>query len=75
MCVAVPGKVVSIDNGMGKADFLGAVREISFELIDEVSIGDYIIAHAGYAVERIKEEEAVETIKLFEELKKIGQGF
>lgn len=75
MCVAVPGKVISIDKGLGKVDFLGAIREISVELIEEVSIGDYIIAHAGYAVERIKDEDAVETIKLFEELKEIGQTF
>lgn len=75
MCVAVPGKVINIVKGVGKVDFLGAVREISFELIDEVNVGDYIIAHAGYAVEKIKEEDAIETIKLFEELKEIGQGF
>jgi hydrogenase expression/formation protein HypC len=75
MCVAVPGKIVDIENDLGKVDFLGAIRNISLDLIDDVEIGDYIIAHAGYAVEKIKEEEAIETIKLFEELREIGQGF
>lgn len=75
MCVAVPGIVLSIEKGIGEVDFMGAVRKISLELIEGVGVGDYIIAHAGYAVEKIKEEQAIETIKLFEELKEIGQYF
>lgn len=74
MCVAIPGKVISIEEGLCIADFMGVSREVSIELLEGVNVGDYILVHAGYAVEKIKEEEAIETINLLEELKKVGQN-
>lgn len=72
MCVAIPGKIVSIEDGIGKVDFMGALRRVSLEMIDAPKVGEYVIVHAGCAIERIKEEEAQETIKLFKEIGDLG---
>jgi hydrogenase expression/formation protein HypC len=71
MCVAVPGKVISIEHNRGKVDFLGAVREVSFEFIENVSVGDYVIVHAGCAIEKLEENDALQTIELFKELEEV----
>jgi len=74
MCLGIPAKVVEIsssDEGgvrrKAKADFGGVAREIDISLVD-VNIGDYVIVHAGFAIETIDEEEALEAIKLWSEL-------
>jgi len=71
MCVAVPGRVISINNKTAVLDFLGAQMEVSIELINDVKIGDYILVHAGCAIQKIDKNEAEETIKLFEEIKNL----
>ena len=69
MCVAVPGKVVAINGSRAVLSFMGIEKEVSVELIDDVSLGDYLIIHAGCAIQKLDSNEAEETIKLFEELK------
>ena len=68
MCLAIPGKIVEINGKMAIADILGVMREISIELLNGVMIGDYVLIHAGCAIQIVDELEAVETIKLFNEL-------
>lgn len=72
MCLAVPGKVESIfDKGplrMGKVNFGGVVKEICLEYVPEISVGDYALVHVGFAISRVDEESAHETLKLFEEM-------
>jgi len=73
MCLAVPGKVISIDRTdpelkMAKVDFSGVTREISVQWLPEVREGDYILAHVGVALNIINEEEARETLRLLREL-------
>jgi hydrogenase expression/formation protein HypC len=74
MCLGIPAKVVEIRSNdeesvrrKAKADFGGVSREIDISLVD-VNIGDYVIVHAGFAIEIIDEEEALESIKLWKEL-------
>lgn len=71
MCLAIPAKVVEISKGTegrkATADFGGVSREIDISLVD-VTIGDYVIVHAGFAIELIDEHEAEETLKLWQEL-------
>jgi len=74
MCLGIPAKVVGIrssgEEGVrrkAKADFGGVAREIDISLVD-VNIGDYVIVHAGFAIETIDEVEALEAIKLWSEL-------
>jgi hydrogenase expression/formation protein HypC len=67
MCLAVPGKIVSIDGKQAQIDFGGITREANVSMV-EVGVGDYVIIHAGFAIQVVDAEEAEETIKLWEEL-------
>lgn len=76
MCLAIPGKVVSITGEddpltrMGKIDFSGVVKPASLAYVPEVQIGDYVIVHVGFALSKVDEEEAQ---KVFEYLKQMGE--
>jgi len=69
MCLALPARVVSIDNASDMATVaLGEVkREISLALVDDVHEGDYVLIHVGYALNKVSEEEAEKTLALFAE--------
>ncbi len=67
MCLAIPGKVVSIDGTIAVIDFGGVQRETNISLV-EVRPGDYVIVHAGFAIQAVDEQDAMETIRLWEEL-------
>jgi hydrogenase expression/formation protein HypC len=70
MCIGFPGKIISINgNNVAIVDISGTRREISLDLIDEdVAAGDYVISHAGFALHRVDEEEAHETLDMLREL-------
>ena len=70
MCLAVPGKIVSIDVSvselkMAKVDFGGIIKPICIQWLD-VTVGDYILAHAGMAISKVDKEEAEQTLDDFE---------
>ncbi len=69
MCLAIPGKVVEYDADTDMAIIsVGNVKkEVSTALIDEVNVGDFLLVHVGYALNKISEDEAEKTLKLFEE--------
>lgn len=62
MCLAVPSKVVEIKDGLGTIDSEGVRREVSLSLLGDAQIGDYVIVHAGYAIQKIDEEAAMESL-------------
>ncbi len=64
MCVAVPTRVTEIQEGMGMVEIGGARRRVSLMLVPEAQVGDYVIVHAGFAIQRIDEREAGETLRL-----------
>jgi hydrogenase expression/formation protein HypC len=70
MCLAVPGKVIEIyqANGarMGKVDFGGVVREACLDFLPEIEVGDYTIVHVGFGISRLDEEEARQTLEMFQ---------
>ncbi len=69
MCLAIPVKIVELAaNEMALADVGGIRKEISLALVDDVKVGDYVIAHVGYAINRLDPEEAEKTLALFAEL-------
>lgn len=70
MCLAIPGKIKSIDIKTHHAtvSFNGIEKNVNIEVVD-VKIGDYVIVHAGYAIEKLNKQEAKKTLKLFKELK------
>lgn len=64
MCLAVPGKIISIDDSdpdlkMAKVKFGGAIQDVCIQWLDDVNIGDYIMAHVGTALSKIDEKDAV----------------
>lgn len=72
MCLGIPGKIVETfeENGMlmGKIDFGGIQKEACLAAVPEAQIGDYVIIHVGFAITRLDEESALETLALFEQL-------
>lgn len=68
MCLGVPVKIIQVKGNEGVAEFKGVKKNISLELLNEVRKGDYVILHAGFAIQKMEPEEALETLKLFEEL-------
>jgi hydrogenase expression/formation protein HypC len=68
MCLAIPGKVISIDGTEGTVDFGGVTQKVRVDLIQNLKIGDYVIVHTGFAIERLDKEDALETLRLWREL-------
>lgn len=71
MCIGIPAKVVEIQGTSGKVDYQGVQRETSFLMLPEAKVGDYVILHAGFAIKKLSEEEAEETLRLIEEMVRI----
>ena len=70
MCIAFPGRILTIDqDNFAVIDISGTRREVSLDIVDEpVAVGDYVICHAGYAIQRIDEELAQEKLAFLKEL-------
>ncbi len=68
MCLAIPMKVKRIRDGSGIVEYRGVEREVSLLLLEDVREGDYILVHAGFAIGKIDEEAARETLDLIEDL-------
>jgi len=69
MCLGIPAKVVEVGPSKeGKVDYLGTKVKTSFALLDDIKPGDWVIIHAGFAISRLDEEEARETLALLREL-------
>jgi hydrogenase expression/formation protein HypC len=68
MCLAIPAKVVTIEEDKAQVDFGGGVvREVNVTLVS-VEVGDYVLVHAGYAIQVLEKEEALETLRLWNEI-------
>ncbi len=68
MCLAIPAKVLSISGTNAKVDFGGnTIREVDVSLVN-AKVGDYILVHAGYAIQVLNKEDAEETLKLWREI-------
>lgn len=74
MCLAIPAKIVDIDEKMATVDVGGVTRQASVVLLPEAALGDYVLMHAGFAISLVDENEALETIRLFDELANGMQG-
>jgi len=68
MCLAVPSKIVKIENDIGTIDVNGVKKKVSLYLIEDASIGDYVLVHAGFAINKIDEKAARQSLKYFQEL-------
>ena len=68
MCLAIPAKIVEIDGEMAKVEVGGVLRAVSLMLVPDLQVGDYVITHAGFALHRVDEQEALASIDLLREL-------
>ncbi len=64
MCLGIPSRIISIAGPNATVDVAGTKRLVSLRLIEGVKAGDYVIVHAGFAIERINEKNAIETLRL-----------
>jgi len=68
MCLAIPSKIINIDDSRATIDVYGAQRNISLMLLeDKVNIGDYVLVHAGFAIQKLQEDIAKETLGYFDQ--------
>ena len=69
MCLGIPAKVIELDeSSQGKVDYLGTKVRTNFSLLEDVKVGDWVIVHAGFAISKLDEEEAKETLSLLREM-------
>ncbi len=70
MCVAFPGKIVEIDeNNFATVDIMGVKKKVSLMILpDKVKIGDFVISHAGFAINKVEKDEAEESLEILKEL-------
>ena len=67
MCLAIPSKIIRIDGDMGTVDVDGVKREVSLLMLEEPQIGEYVIVHAGFAIHKIDETAAKESLQILKE--------
>jgi hydrogenase expression/formation protein HypC len=73
MCLAIPAQVVELRDGDNAVvDLAGVRKEISLALVENIEIGDYVIVHVGYALNKLDPEEAAKTLALFAEIGQLG---
>jgi len=71
MCLAIPGKIVEVvdrENSIAKVDVGGVRRNVNIGMLDDVAVGDYVLIHVGFAMSKVDEKEAEETLRLLRDL-------
>jgi len=68
MCLSIPAKIVSINGSMAEVSAGGTIFKAGLQMVEGVKVGDYILLHAGFAIQKISEEDAAETLKLLKEM-------
>ncbi|MBN1596851.1 MAG: HypC/HybG/HupF family hydrogenase formation chaperone [Bacteroidales bacterium] len=72
MCLGIPAKITRIDGEFAEANIDGANIKIGIQLLEDVKPGDYVLVHTGYALEKLSEKEALETLKIIRQLEKFN---
>ena len=67
MCLSVPGRVIETDGAHGKVDVAGNIVDADFSFVPDAKLGEYVLVHAGFAIQRYDEAEALETLRLLQE--------
>lgn len=75
MCLSVPGKVIKIKGELATVSVGGTMYEASLQMLEGVNVGDYVLVHTGFAIQKIDEQEANETLKLFNEFEEFNSQF
>ena len=74
MCLAVPMKLVKINDDLGIVELDGVQREISLQLLNDIKIGEYVLIHAGFAIQKLNEEEAEKTLSVLREISSLDES-
>ena len=74
MCLGIPGKIVWLKEDRAGVDFGEVVVEAGTQIVDDLSVGDFVLVHSGYILEKLDVEEAGKTLALFDELARVQQG-
>ena len=75
MCLAVPAQLISINESIGTIELTWATRDCSLLLVPEAKVGDWLLVHAGFAVQIVDEEEAQATLEAFRELEELEEAY
>lgn len=73
MCLSIPAKVEKIEDDMATVSVGGTKYNASLQMLDDVQEGDYILLHTGFAIQKLSEEEAIESLKVFEEFEALNK--
>lgn len=73
MCLSIPAKVEKIDGEMATVSVGGTIYKTSLQMVDDVAVGDYVLMHTGFAIQKIDEEEAAEALKTFQEFEEMNK--
>ncbi len=73
MCLSVPAQVISIEGDIAIVSVGGTIMNANLNLVEDIKIGDYILLHTGFALQKIDEKEAMETLKIFEEFDELNE--
>ena len=73
MCLSIPAKVLEINGEVAKVTLGGTEYDASLQLVEDVKIGDYVLIHTGFAIQKLSEKEAQETLKLFDEFEELNK--
>ncbi len=73
MCLSVPAKIVEINGEMARVAVGETIVNASLQMLDDVEIGDYVLLHTGFALQKISDADAAETLALFEELEELNK--
>ena len=72
MCLAVPLKIISVKGKMGIGELGGVKKKVSLMLLDKVRVGDYVLLHAGFAINKLETKEAEELLQLLREMSEVS---
>ena len=73
MCLSIPARIISIEGSMAEVSCGGTIFNAGMQMIENPKPGDYILLHAGFAIQKISEEEAAETLRLLKEMEDVNE--
>ncbi|MCF8234595.1 MAG: HypC/HybG/HupF family hydrogenase formation chaperone [Bacteroidales bacterium] len=73
MCLSIPAKVEQIEGYFARVTVGGATYQANLQMLDDVKVGDYVLLHTGFAIQKLNEEEAKESLEVFEDFKKLNE--
>ena len=69
MCLSIPARVLKINGDIADVSVGGTIFKASLQMVENVEVGDYILLHTGFAIQKIKEEDALQTLQILKEMK------